>query len=279
MIIQENINLKDYSYMKTGGIGKRLYLPENTKEILELREKNEKLIVLGNGSNVLFGDGFIEKDFLLLSNFNQINEIENGIVYIGAGVKTSDLVKFLRKNNFGGYEELAGIPGTIGGMLVMNAGAHGREIFDLVESVEIINREGVLEKIEKKDIKIGYRWSELKGNGCVIIGAFLRFYKGFNSEKVEKMLISRKEKQPIEFPNLGSIFKNPEGNFAAKLIEESGLKGVVCGGAKISEKHANFIINFNCATSENVLELIGKIKKEVITKYQVYLEEEIIIIK
>jgi UDP-N-acetylmuramate dehydrogenase len=254
--------------------------------------------ILGGGSNVLFSDnGF---NGLVIKLQNTQYEIRNTKIVAEAGVPLQKLVLESVKKGLSGLENLAGIPGTLGGAIWGNAGAFGREIGDLVEEVKILqiaNGKLQIVNLKKEDCKFGYRESIFKKKNWIILEATLKLKKGKKKEieeKIKKILRLRKEKQPLEFPSAGSVFKNvpikkvpkkirekfkekiKDGFLpAGVLIDAVGLKGFQIGGAKISEKHANFIVNVGEAKASDVKELIEKIKKGVKKKFKIQLEEEI----
>lgn len=277
MRVEKNVVLKNISYIKIGGIAKELIYIEDCSELKTLKDKN--IFVLGNCSNILFSDNFIDKSFISLEKINEIKELDKGIFEIGAGLKFSNFISFLNKNNFGGLEEIAGIPGSVGGLTVINAGAYGKEIFENILEVEYIDAEFNINRKLKKDIEYMYRNTEFKKNKNIITKVVFETKPGYDIVKVLELLTKRRDKQPLEYPNIGSIFKNPLNDYAARLIEETGLKGLTKGDAQISKKHANFIVNIGNAKYKDVIELIEICKEQVYDKFKVQLEEEIIIVK
>ncbi len=274
-----NEPLAKYSTFKIGGLADVYLEPANVDELLNLlkylRNKDVDFIILGNGSNVLISDeGFRGAVINLEFGLNFIR-VEDEYVVAGAGVKLAKFVDFCIENGFKGVEMLAGIPGTLGGAIIMNAGAYSGEISDYLVDVDVI-RDFELVRLKKEECGFGYRTSNL-GNDIVVQARF-KFPSG-DIEQMRKIrreiLIKRNQTQPVNFPNAGSIFKNPPGSFAGKLIEEAGLKGVQIGGAQISEKHANFIINKGNATAKDVIELIKLARSKVYEKFGVKLELEI----
>jgi UDP-N-acetylmuramate dehydrogenase len=301
--IREKVLLKDYTTFKIGGPARYFFVAKNKEDlknaILWAKKKRLPFFILGVGSNVLFSDkGF---NGLVIKLQNTQYEIRNTKVVAEAGVPLQKLVLETAKKGVSGLENLAGIPGTLGGAIWGNAGAFGREIGDLVEEVKILqiaNGKLQIVNFKKEDCKFGYRESIFKRKeNWIILEATLRLKKGKKKEieeKIKEFLRLRKEKQPLEFPSAGSVFKNVpiekvpkeirekfkekiKNGFlpAGVLIEAVGLKGFQIGGAKISEKHANFIVNVGKAKASDVKELIEKIKKEVKKKFKIQLEEEI----
>jgi len=301
--IREKVLLKDYTTFKIGGPARYFFVAKNKEDlknaILWAKKKRLPFFILGVGSNVLFSDkGF---NGLVIKLQNTQYEIRNTKVVAEAGVPLQKLVLETAKKGVSGLENLAGILGTLGGAIWGNAGAFGREIGDLVEEVKVLDAGSSkleVKKLRNKDCKFGYRDSIFKRKkNWIILEATLRLKKGKKKEieeKIKEFLRLRKEKQPLEFPSAGSVFKNVpiekvpkeirekfkekiKNGFlpAGVLIEAVGLKGFQIGGAKISEKHANFIVNVGKAKASDVKELIEKIKKEVKKKFKIQLEEEI----
>lgn len=274
-----NEPLAKYSTFKIGGPADIYIEPVNVDELINLvrylKDKEIDFVIIGNASNVLISDeGFRGTVINLEFGLNFIR-IEDEYVIAGAGVKLSKFVDFCIENGFRGVEMLAGIPGTLGGAIIMNAGAYSGEISDYLVDVDVI-REFKLVRLKKDECGFGYRTSNL-ANDIVVQGRF-KFPKGDVEEmkrKRREILIKRNQAQPVNYPNVGSIFKNPPGDFAGRLIEQAGLKGVQIGGAQVSEKHANFIINKGNATAKDVLELIKLVKSRVYEKFGVKLELEI----
>lgn len=292
VIPEENIKINEpmskHTSFKTGGpaeiyiIGKTL---EQIQEVLKYSNQNNiQLYIIGNGSNLLVSDEGI-KGIVLKIAVDNIETLESDfgvLVKAGAGVKIMALAQILKKDGITGFEELAGIPGTMGGANYMNAGAYGKELKDIIVSTKAINKEtGKIETLKNEEQELKYRSSIFKNRKYIIIETMLNLQKGIPEEIERKMndfLNQRKEKQPIEYPSAGSTFKRGEGFITAKLIDECGLKGYQIGGAQISEKHAGFIINKNNATSKDILDLIKYTKKKVFEKFGVQIEEEVEII-
>ena len=257
---------------------------EDLRNILKFAKNNDiKITVLGNGSNVLVLDKGI-KGIVLNIRFNKMEMLNfDGKIYanIGAGVKISIFGHLLLKNEITGFEELSGIPGTIGGAVRMNAGAHGKEFKDIVNTVTCMDYDGNIKQFENKDMEFDYRRSMLKDKKYIVLEVGMRFEKGTEKDirqKMEEYSSYRKEKQPIEYPSAGSTFKRGSDYITAKLIDEAGLKGFSIGGAEVSEKHAGFIINKGNATAKDILELIEYVRNKIYEKYNKEIELEIEII-
>lgn len=241
-----------------------------------LEESSTEWTIIGNGSNVLISDEGIGGVVVNLeTGFNRLELADDGEITAGAGIKLAQLVNFAIINGYGGAEMLAGIPGTLGGAVIMNAGAYGGEISDYMTWVDIIDR-GRARRLEPNEAGFGYRRSNLVGS--IVLEAGFRFPVG-EPEGLKKarrdLLLKRNAAQPVNWPNAGSIFKNPEGDYAARLIEACGLKGRRVGGAEISRLHANFIINVDSARASDVVELIEIARGEVQEKFGVDLELEV----
>ena len=186
-----------------------------------------------------------------------------------------------RDNSLTGFEFAAGIPGTIGGAMIMNAGAYGGEMKDITSKVTVLSSGGEVIKLDNQAMKFGYRTSAIKGKNFVVLSAVLDLQKGDKGEiagKMQELALKRKEKQPLEYPSAGSTFKRPEGYFAGKLIEDAGLRGFTVGGAAVSEKHCGFVINKGNATSADIYDLIRRVQDKVYEDFSVKLEPEVIML-
>lgn len=275
-------SLKKYNTYRIDTSADNIYEVKSLDELInllnELNQTNTRYFVLGGGSNVILPSthfsGVIIR--LLIDYLN----IKDEKAYVGAGLSLNAFIKNILDAGYTNFANLYGIPGTIGGAILGNAGANGVEIFDYLESVTIY-RNNCLNTIMAKDIKHKYRFADFRDDD-IIVGATFNLVKSNSNEAwdlIKKNLEKRKNTQPLEYPNAGSVFKNPDGLSAGKLIDECGLKGLKCGGAKVSEKHANFIINFANATSSDIIELIEIIKEKVKKEKGVELELEQKIVK
>lgn len=286
--IKINEPMSKHTSFKTGGPAEIYIIGKTTEQIQEVlkysKQNNIKLYIIGNGSNLLVLDEGVKGIVLKISLENiQIEEKEDNVIIIaGAGVKTMALAQVLKQNCITGFEELAGIPGTIGGANYMNAGAYGKEMKDVILETKVLNKETEnIEVLRNEEQQLEYRNSIFKNNKYIILETTLGLKKENKDEIQEKMneyANQRKQKQPIEYPSAGSTFKRGNGFITSKLIDECGLKGYQIGGAQISEKHAGFIINKNNATSKDILDLIKYTKKKVFEKFGVQIEEEVEII-
>lgn len=279
MRILENHSMKNHSNMKVGGVAKRFIVVENKEELKEIFEKYRNIFLIGNGTNTLIDEGDLDITFVSLKELNKVEELGEGIVRVEAGLDFNKLIAFMNRNNYSGLENLAGIPGSVGGLVYMNGGAYGSEIFDCIKEVEIFDENHQIRTLKKGEIKFSYRSTEIQDKKWVIISATFEFKRGFDLQKVIDIQALRESKQPLDKPNLGSTFKNPEGDFSARLISEAGLKGTRVGGAEISPKHPNFIVNHGDATFEDISKILTLVKEKIKKLYNIQLEEEIIILK
>lgn len=257
---------------------------EELKETLDLSKQNQiPLTIIGNGSNLLVTDkgirGITAK--LNLKDIEIKNENNKQIIKVDAGVPVGLLAQKLLKEEIAGFEELSGIPGTIGGAVIMNAGAHGKELKDILKKVTAMDYNGNIHEFTNEECQFSYRNSRFQKEKYIILQATLELEKGNSTEIKEKMdeyMQFRKEKQPIEYPNAGSTFKRGEDFVTAKLIDEAGLKGYKVGGAQVSKKHAGFIVNVDNATAKDVIELTDYIKEKIEEKFGKKINLEIQII-
>ena len=283
MEIIKNAKMKEYSNMKVGGTAKELIFIDDKKELKEILQTRSNIFLLGNGTNTLINDGNLDISFLSLKRLKNITVEEKkgdyDLVRVEAGLDLDDLIDFMEKNDYSGLENITGIPGSVGGLVNMNGGAYGTEIFDCIEEVEVCKNDGEIVKIKTTDLNFKYRTTEIKENKWIVVSALFKFGFGFDKAASEDKREQRKTKHPLDLPNLGSTFKNPEGTFAAKLISDAGLKGYRVGDAAVSEKHPNFVTNLGNATFNDVISVIEHVKEVVFEKFGIKLETEIIILK
>ncbi len=281
----ENFNLRNYTTIKVGGVAEYFAEPRSIYEFYNLIEwcnlNNKKFEIIGAGSNLLINNIFIKGLVICTKKMKSLKiEPYSGIVEAEAGVMLPTLSNSLAKNGLQGGEWAIGIPGTLGGAIYMNAGTGNLSLAKNLISVKVINNK-TLEKIEieKKDINFEYRFSSFQNDNLAIISAKLHFEPNGNLEKLiqttKNNLKLKTETQPYHLPSFGSVFKNPKNSYAAKLIEDMGLKGFKIGGAEISTMHANFIINNSSASSKDVFELITVIQQKVLQKKGIYLQPEV----
>ena len=281
-IVKKDVPMSQLTTFRTGGNAKVVLFPRSVNEIKEIVklffDAKIKYYVLGNGSNLLVSDdGITDPVICLGKNFSSVELFEDCIT-ARAGAFLSSIAKKAADASLTGFEFAAGIPGTLGGALIMNAGAYGGEMKDVVEAVSFIDPSGEEHIITGDEMEFSYRSSVLANMDCIITGATIKLKKGNKKDiesKMSELNAKRREKQPLEFPSAGSTFKRPTGYFASALIEESGLKGRSVGGAQVSEKHAGFIINTGNAKTSDILELINIVKEEVYKKHNVVLETEV----
>ena len=251
------------------------------KLIIKISKQAEvPITVVGNGSNLLVSDDGI-RGIVLKIEFDKIEIEESGKLKVGSGVKLAFLAQKCLKEKLEGFEFASGIPGTIGGAIRMNAGAHGSEMKDIVKKITCMTRDGKIQVISNEEAKFEYRNSIFSQNDYIILEAEIQLRKGNPEEirsKMDEYATYRKEKQPIEYPSAGSTFKRGNDFITAKLIDECGLKGYQIGGAQVSEKHAGFIINKGNATAEDVKQLMKYVEEQVYNKFGKKIEPEIEII-
>ena len=282
-----NEPMNKYTSFKIGGPAECLIKIQTTEElkvILKLsKEQESPITIIGNGSNILVSDEGIKGIVLKIeiSTFELDNQTTK--LKVGSGVKLAYIAQKCLKEEFAGFEFASGIPGTIGGAIRMNAGAHGKEMKDVVTSITYMDRDGQIYTIQNEEAKFEYRKSMFTQNkDYIILEVEIQLEKG-NAEEIQAKMTEyatyRKEKQPIEYPSAGSTFKRGEDFITAKLIDECGLKGYQIGGAQISEKHAGFIINKENATAEDVIKLMEYTKEQVYNKFGKIIEPEIEVLK
>ena len=286
-INKENIMLNEpmskHTSFKTGGNARffvKAYSVNEIKDVLKIVKENKiPLFILGNGTNLLVKDeGF---DGIVLQIKLDNIKIEDNIVTVDAGVKNAVFANKVLEKSLTGFEFASGIPGTIGGAIKMNAGAYGNEMKDIVQEVTYIDFDGNINTISNKQCEFEYRNSIFFKLNCVILQTKLKLEYGNKKEiqnKIKELVIQRKEKQPLEYPNAGSTFKRGTDFITAKIIDECGLKGYSIGGAEVSQNHAGFIINKNNATSKDILDLIKYVQSIVKEKTgkEIKLEIEVI---
>ena len=274
-----DVPMSKYTWMKVGGPADFYIEPADKNDVVSLieyfRERHYAWMILGRGSNVLVSDEGIRGAVINVENGLAGIHREKNMVIAEAGVRLTKFVDFCIQNELAGVEMLAGIPGTIGGAVAMNAGAHGGEIADHLLEVEVIH-DGMLQSIKKDQESFSYRRSRFAED--VVLGASFQL----DHEDKEKLaairrecILKRNESQPLEYPNLGSMFKNPPHTFAARLIEQAGLKGKRVGDAQVSEKHANFIVNRGNAKAADIVTLIDLVKRTVYQNSGLKLELEV----
>jgi UDP-N-acetylmuramate dehydrogenase len=277
-----------HTSLGVGGKADALVFVENEKQLSDLvkllKEKEIQFFPAGNLTNVIVRDGGYRGAILLMNRMKNIHHrYEEGNacdVVAQAGASLAKLVGYTVTEELTGMEFCAGIPGSVGGAVWMNAGAYGREIKDVITHMTLLEADGNIKRIKKEAVSFGYRKTDFAAN-TIILNAEFRLEKsdgGKIRERINEILRWRQEKHPLDFPNAGSVFKNLPGLAAGKIIEEMGLKGVNCGGAQVSVKHANFIINKGDATASDVLTLMAMIQSRAKQEKQIHLEPEVVVI-
>ncbi len=284
--VKYNEKMSKYTTMRVGGPCDCVVFPDEISKIKEVIDfcKNENItfFVIGNGSNLLVKDEGIHGVVIKLGHrFSKI-ELDGEYILAYAGATMPALSQLAKKNSLKGLEFACGIPGTIGGGVKMNAGAYGSQISDVLYEVTYMDEKEEIKTIKNKDCSFGYRKSIFTINpNYVILSAKFKLERG-NIDEIENKMkensLARKAKQPLEYPNFGSVFKRPEGYFVGKLVDDAGLRGYKIGGAQVSTKHTGFIVNVDNATCKDVLDLIGYVQTTVYNKFNVKLTPEVIII-
>ena len=278
-----NESMRRYTSWRAGGNADRLYVPEGLEDLqgfLKGLPHGEPVHFIGLGSNLLVRDGGVRGTVVLMHDALTEMRFEGTSVYAEAGVTCAKLAKFAAREHLHGAEFLAGVPGTVGGALAMNAGCHGGETWDIVSRAITIDRHGHVHERSQVDVEVGYRHVGLPGEEW-FVAAWFQLHAGEASvaeEKIKALLAKRLATQPLNLPNAGSTFRNPEGDYAARLIEACGLKGFSIGGAQVSEKHANFIVNLGEATADDIEQLIAHMHDTVLNVHGVDLQREVKII-
>lgn len=287
MRIFEQEPLSAHTTFRIGGPALFYMIPENAEEIREgirfARERELPLITIGRGSNMLFPDeGYRGVVMEIGSGMNQIEYCGAGKIRAQAGALLSAIASEAARHSLTGFEFAGGIPGTLGGAVVMNAGAYGGEIKDCIVSARVMDSAGNESWLEREQLELGYRTSVIQKRGDLVLEAVFQFETGDSGEirdRMKELSAKRRDKQPLEFASAGSTFKRPEGHFAGKLIEDAGLRGYRIGDAQVSEKHCGFVVNRGHATAKEVLAVICDVQKKVLESSGVKLEPEVKIIQ
>lgn len=274
--------MKKHTTFRIGGPADFLVLPQTLQEIAEVtalcRKEGQPWYVIGNGSNLLVGDKGVRGVVIqLLRNFNEI-EVRGEEIHVQAGTVNAAVARRALDAGLTGFEFAAGIPGTTGGAVVMNAGAYGGEMKDILKEVTVLDEDGRVRTLATEELELGYRTSIIARKGYIVLDICMKLEKGDPEAirtRMDELREKRVTKQPLEYPSAGSTFKRPEGYFAGKLIMDAGLRGFSVGGAQISEKHCGFVINKGNATAEDVVNLMEETKKIVMEKFGVVLEPEV----
>jgi len=280
VLLNEPMSL--HTSFRTGGPAEVFIKAESTENIISTidiaKKYNKQYIITGNGSNILVKDGGI--DGIVINIGNEMSKIkcDGTKIYAQAGAMLSALATAAADEELTGLEFASGIPGTVGGAVFMNAGAYDGEIKDVIEYADVIDSEGNTHRLIKDELELSYRHSVIAEKNMIVVGAMFNLNKGIKKNITDKMADfakRRRDKQPLNYPSAGSTFKRPEGYFAGKLIEDSGLKGKTVGGAQVSEKHAGFVVNIGNATSSDIIALMDGCIETVYNKFGVKLEPEV----
>ncbi len=276
-----NESMARYNTWRIGGKADRLYIPSSLDDLsafLQSLDAEEPVNFVGLGSNLLVRDDGVRGTVVVLHNALNRLQMEGNLIYADAGVTCAKLARFTAKQAKQGGEFWAGIPGTVGGALSMNAGCHGGETWDSVHRVLTIDLKGTVHERNATEFVVAYRHVEMPVVNEWYVGAWFNLAVGdpeVSEQKIKTLLAKRLETQPLNLPNAGSTFRNPEGDYAARLVEACGLKGHMIGGAQISEKHANFIVNLGNATAHDIEQLIDLMRDQVKEKFGISLQQEV----
>ena len=281
MEVRINEPMMKHTSFRAGGAARWFAVPETAEELKAVlaacRKADTPWYVIGNGSNLLVSDKGFPGVIISTDKFDRL-EVNGTEISVGAGVMLSKLANTAYKAGLTGLEFAAGIPGTVGGACVMNAGAYGSEMINVLKSVTVLTQEGTVETLPAEKLELGYRTSVIPKKGYLVLEAVMSLTEGNMEESkalMDDLAFRRKDKQPLEFPSAGSTFKRPAGHFAGKLIEDCGLKGFTVGGAQVSEKHAGFVINKGGATASDIYNLCKEVEKRVKAEFGVSLEMEV----
>ncbi len=285
--IVENEPMSAHTTFRIGGPARYYMIPENAGQVSKCMGFAMKMelpyVIVGKGSNVLFSDeGYPGVVIEVGRSMADIEVSEDGHIRAGAGAGLGALAAAAAKQSLSGLEFASGIPGTVGGAVVMNAGAYGGEIKDCIKSAKVLDKEGAVLELSRDEMELGYRSSVIQRKGYIVTEAVFQLHKG-NKEQIlgrmSELNAKRREKQPLDYPSAGSTFKRSEGYFAGKLIEDAGLRGFQVGDAQVSEKHCGFVINRGKATAADVIGLMEEVQKRVLETSGVRLEPEVKIIR
>lgn len=282
--VKINALMKEHINFEVGGPADILLIPSKVEQIIEsikiCKENNIPYFVMGNGSNLLVKDGGIRGVVIKLTGLTNL-EVNEEEIKADCGVMLKELSDKALENSLTGLEFACGIPGSVGGAVFMNAGAYNGEIKNVIKEAQVITSSGEIVTLSKDELELGYRTSKVMRDNSIVINATFKLEKGNKEEikeTIDELTQKREEKQPLEYPSAGSTFKRPEGYFAGKLIQDSGLKGYSIGGAAVSSKHSGFVINKDNATAKDILDLIAYIQAEVKKQFGVELHTEVRII-
>lgn len=277
--------MSSHTTFRVGGVADCYISVSDEAEIASVinlcKSENINYLIIGNGSNLLVSDDGIRGVVIEIGQEFSGIELDNNSIKIKAGTLLSRVSRFALENGLTGLEFASGIPGTMGGAIIMNAGAYGGEMRQVVRCVRLMNQEGEIINLDNEEMEFGYRFSRAKKEGLIVLEAVLSLEEGDRTvieARMNELAAQRREKQPLEYPSAGSTFKRPEGYFAGKLISDCNLKGFSVGGAQVSEKHAGFVVNTGGATAADVHSLIEQVSAIVLRETGVQLEPEVIMV-
>lgn len=274
--------MKKHTTFRVGGNADYFVVPQSAEEVKNIvalcKEVEMPFYILGNGSNLLVGDKGYRGVIIQIYKEMKDIQIDGDKVTAQAGALLSRIGAVTLEAELAGFEFAAGIPGTVGGAVVMNAGAYGGEMKDIIKSATVLTQDGEIITLNKVELELGYRTSVIAKKGYIVLEAEYQLQKGVKEvirARMDELKVQRVTKQPLEYPSAGSTFKRPEGYFAGKLIQDAGLRGFQVGGAQVSEKHCGFVINKDQATAADIIELMRQVSDKVMQEFGVKLEPEV----
>ena len=277
--------MKEHTTFRVGGAADLFLMPKDAEELQAslsvLKQKEIPFLIIGNGSNLLVRDKGIRGAVIQIYQRMSGITLEGETIQIAGGTLLSTAAAKAAEAGLTGFEFASGIPGTVGGAVVMNAGAYGGEMKDVLVSVDVLTADGEVKTIPAENLELGYRHSIVPEAGYIVLGAVVKLQQGDKEAiraRMTELAEQRREKQPLQYPSAGSTFKRPVGYFAGKLVQDAGLKGKTIGGAQVSEKHSGFLINIGNATAQDILDVIAYCQKEVMEQFGVMLETEVKIV-
>lgn len=283
--VKENENMANHTTFKCGGNASVYIAPNSIDELVKvlevLRQENYPHMVIGNGSNLLVKDEGYKGAIVEVDKKISEIDVRGEEMIVEAGAKLSKVATVAMENDLAGFEFAHGIPGNMGGAVVMNAGAYGGEMKDVLKWVKVVDKNGEIKTLENEELELGYRTSRVMKEKMIVLEACIKLELGIMGEVADVMALlmsKRKASQPLEYPSAGSTFKRPEGYYAGKLVQDSGMKGYRVGDAMVSEKHSGFVINCGNATSTEVIQVIKDVQAKVKEEFGVDLEPEVRII-
>lgn len=282
MKVLQNEPMARHTTFKVGGPADWMAFPQSEEDIVRAlqaaKEAGMPVTVIGNGSNLIVRDGGIRGLVIKIGrNLSEISVDQHNVIAQG-GATLRKVANFALEHSLSGFEFAAGIPGNVGGAACMNAGAYGCEMAKVIHNVQAVTREGEIRCASVQELDFGYRQSKIRNEGWIVTRVFYNLSPDDAAEirkRMEEYDARRSASQPLDYPSAGSVFKRPEGHYAGKLVQDSGLKGYAIGGAQVSPKHAGFIINTGAATAQNIEDLIQHIQKTVWDQFGVSLETEV----